>query len=105
MEAITAPEHAQIEKTVKGKKVQSDHLVEPLTNYFVGRLKQSVLKGNSTVGLIATTVNRWDSNTAYVGGLDWDLRFANDMYQITGTLAGSQAGKPDAPQVGVYCTP
>ena len=100
MEAITAPEHAQVEKTVKGKKVQSDHLIEPVTNYFVGRLKQSVLKGNSTVGLIATTVNRWDSNTAYVGGLDWDLRFANDMYQITGTLAGSQAGKQGARKSG-----
>ena len=96
MEAITSPEHAQIEKTVNGKKVQGEHLIEPLTNYFVGRIKQSVLKGNSTLGLITTAVNRWDSNTAYVGGLDWDLRFANDMYQITGTLAGSQAGKLNA---------
>ena len=104
MEAVTSPEHAQVEKTVNGKKVQSDHLVEPLTNYFVGRLKQSVLKGNSTVGLIATAVNRWDSNTAYAGGLDWDLRFANDMYQITGTLAGSQAGTSDARKSGIYCT-
>ena len=72
----------------------------PPTNYFVGRIKQSVLKGTSTVGLIATTVNRWDSNTAYVSGLDWDLRFANDVYQITGTLAGSQAGKPAARKSG-----
>ena len=100
MEAITSPEHAQIERTVNGKKVQSDHLVEPLTNYFVGRLKQSILKGTSTVGLTTTAVNRWDSNTGYVGGLDWDLRFADDMYQITGTLAGSQAGKSDARKSG-----
>jgi len=71
-------------------KLKVERILEPLTNYFVGRLKQSVLKRNSTVGLIATAVNRWNSNTAYVGGLDWDLRFANDMYQITGTLAGSQ---------------
>ena len=100
MEAVTAPEYARIEQTVKGKKVQSDHLVEPLTNYFVGRLKQSVLKGNSTIGLITTAVNRWDSHTGYAGGLDWDLRFANDMYQITGTLAGSQSGKLDARKSG-----
>ena len=100
MEAITSPEHAQIEKTVNGQKVQSDHLVEPLTNYFVGRLKQSILKGNSTVGLMTTAVNRWDSNTAYAGGLDWDLRFVNDMYQVTGTLAGSQAGQSDARKSG-----
>ena len=100
MEAITSPEYAQIEKTVDGKKVQSDHLVEPLTNYFVGRFKQSVLKGNSTIGLVTTAVNRLDSNTAYAGGLDWDLRFADDMYQITGALAGSQSGKLDARKSG-----
>ena len=100
MEAVTAPEYARIEQTVNGKKVQSDHLVEPLTNYFVGRFKQSILKGNSTLGIITTAVNRWDSNTAYVGGIDWDLRFADDMYQITGTLAGSQAGESDARKSG-----
>ena len=47
IEAVTAPEYARIEQTVNGKKVQSDYLVEPLTNYFVGRFKQSILKGNS----------------------------------------------------------
>ena len=100
MEAVTAPEYAQIEQTVEGKTVQNEHLIEPLTNYFVGRLKQSILKGSSTVGLITTAVNRRDSNSAYVGGIDWDLRFANDMYQITGTVAGSRAGELDARKSG-----
>ena len=100
MEAVTAPEYAQIEQTVNGKKVQREHLIEPLTNYFVGRIKQDVLKGNSNVGLITTVVNRRDSNSAYVGGIDWDLRFANDMYQITGTVAGSHAGELDARKSG-----
>ena len=100
VEAVTTPEYAQIERTVNGKKVQSGHLIEPLTNYFVGRMKQDILKGNSNVGLITTVVNRRDSNSAYVGGIDWDLRFANDLYQITGTLAASQAGKLDARKSG-----
>ena len=100
MEAVTAPEYAQIEQAVDGKTVQNEHLIEPLTNYFVGRLKQSILKGNSTVGLITTAVNRRDSNSAYVGGIDWDLRFANDMYQITGTVAGSRAGELEARKSG-----
>ena len=100
MEAVTAPEYAQIERTIDGKKVQREYLIEPLTNYFVGRVKQSVLKGNSTVGLITTAVNRQNSNSAYVGGLDWDLRFANDRYQITGTLAASQTGELDARKSG-----
>ena len=96
MEAVTAPEYAQIEKDGNRR----DHLIEPLTNYFVGRINQDVLKGNSRVGLIATSVNRQNSNAAYVGGLDWDLRFAKERYRIRGTLAASQAGKLDAPKSG-----
>ena len=100
MEAVTAPEYAQIEKVVDGKKVQSDHLIEPLTNYFVGRINQDVLKGNSRVGLITTAVNRHESNAAYVGGLDWDLKFAKDRYQITGTLAVSQFSHLETRKLG-----
>ena len=96
MEAVTAPEYAKIEKDGK----LSDHLIEPLTNYFVGRLNQDVLKGNSRVGLITTAVNRQNSNAAYVGGLDWDLRFAEERYRINGTLAASQAGKLDTRKSG-----
>ncbi|RKU13793.1 hypothetical protein C6503_15510, partial [Candidatus Poribacteria bacterium] len=100
MEAVTAPEYARIEKVVDGKKVQSDHLIEPLTNYFVGRINQEVLKGNSRVGLIMTAVNRQASNHAYVGGLDWDLKFAKDRYQITGTLAASQSSHLETRKLG-----
>ena len=96
VEAVTAPEYAKIRQ----KEEEREHLIEPLTNYFVGRLKQSVLKGNSTVGLLTTAVNRWDSNSAYVGEIDWDLRFADDMYQITGTLGASQAGELEARKSG-----
>ena len=96
MEAVTAPEYAQIEKDGNRR----DYLIEPLTNYFVGRLNQDVLKGNSQIGLITTAVNRRASNAAYVGGLDWDLKFAKERYQITGTLAASQVGKLDARKSG-----
>ena len=83
-----------------GKKVQRQHLIEPLTNYFVGRINQDVLKGNSRVGLITTAVNRRNSNAAYVGGLDWDLKFAKERFQITGTVAASQAGQLDKRKSG-----
>ena len=96
MEAVTAPEYAQIKK--EGKS--SDYLVEPLTNYFVGRVTQDILEGNSRIGLITTVVNRRASNTAYVGGLDWDLRFAKERYKISGMLAASQAGKLEARKSG-----
>ena len=93
MEAVTAPEYAHIKERVNGKEIEREFLIEPSTNYFVGRINQDILKGNSVVGLIATAVNRQDSNSAYVGGVDWDMKFAEEKIQITGTLAGSQAGK------------
>ena len=96
MEAVTAPAYAQI----KGRDKSRDFLIEPLTNYFVGRVKQDVLKGNSYIGLITTAVNRQASNAAYVSGLDWELKFAKDKYQISGTMAGSQAGKLEARKSG-----
>ena len=96
MEAVTAPEYAQIAK--KGEN--HDHLIEPLTNYFVGRVTQDVLEGNSRVGLITTAVNRQTSNAAYVGGLDWDLKLAKERYQISGMLAASQDGELEARKSG-----
>ena len=96
MEAVTAPEYAQITKNGN----RSEHLVEPLTNHFVGRITQDVLKGNSRVGLITTAVNRQNSNAAYVGGFDWDLKFVQERILISGTLAGSQAGKLDTRNSG-----
>ncbi len=96
MEAVTAPAYAQIKEGDKSR----DFLVEPLTNYYVGRVKQDILKGNSYVGLVTTAVNRQASNAAYVGGLDWDLKFAKERYQISGMLATSQAGKLDARKSG-----
>ena len=96
MEAITAPEYAQIKE--KGKS--RDYLIEPLTNYFVGRVTQDILKGDSRVGLVTTAVNRHTSNAAYTGGLDWDLRFAKERYKISGMLAASQTGKLEARKSG-----
>jgi len=96
MEAVTAPAYAQIKE--KGK--HSDFLIEPLTNYYIGRVKQDILKGNSYIGLVTTAVNRQASDAAYVGGLDWDLMFAKERYQISGMLATSQAGKLGARKTG-----
>ena len=96
MEAVTTPEYAQVE----GKGNPHKHLIEPLTNYFVGRVNQDVLKGNSRIGLITTVVNRQNSTAAHVGGLDWDLKFSKERYHISGTLAASQVGKPDQRKSG-----
>ncbi len=98
MEVVTVPEYAQIDE--KGKN--SDHLIEPLTNYFVGRVTQDILEGNSRIGLITTAVNRQASNPAYTGGFDWDLRFAKERYKISGMLAASQTGAFEARKSGYF---
>lgn len=98
MEAVTAPEYAQI----KEKGEQKEFLIEPLTNYYVGRVKQDILKGNSYVGLVTTAVNRQASDAAYVGGLDWDLKFAKERYAISGVLAASHAKKLDDRKSGYF---
>lgn len=100
MEAVTSSEYAQIQPSGEREGSTREHLIEPLTNYLVGRVTQDVLAGNSHVGIITTAVNRQSSTSAYTGGLDWDLKFAKERYQFTGILAASYAGKMDNRQSG-----
>lgn len=100
MEAVTSPEYAQIQPSGERDGSTREHLIEPLTNYLVGRVTQDVLAGNSHVGIITTAVNRQSSTSAYTGGLDWDLKLAKERYQFTGILAVSHAGKMDNRQSG-----
>jgi len=66
-------------------------LVEPLTNYFVGRTKADF--GASSLGLLGTAVSRKGSEPAATGGLDWRWRFAGNTYTFQGQTAGSRAGE------------
>lgn len=91
LQAVTAPEDAVVGTGASREEFR----VEPLTNYLVGRVRQDVLEGTSGVGLFASSVNRRDGHSAYVGAMDWDLRFRRDVYNVTGTLAGSRAGAQD----------
>ncbi|MFQ6041683.1 MAG: DUF5916 domain-containing protein, partial [Candidatus Poribacteria bacterium] len=95
LNAVTAAEYATIE-TESGRR---EHRIEPMTNYFVSRLQQDILDGNSTVGALATAVNS-DVAPAYTGGLDWDLRWRNNSYRFLGQVAGSRAGRSENRQSG-----
>ena len=76
--------------TVDSAGAERRRLVEPLTNYFVGRTKADF--GASSLGLLGTAVSRKGSEPAATGGLDWRWRFAKNTYGFTGQLAGSRAG-------------
>lgn len=84
VEAITAPEYA----VVDSQGVERKRLIEPLTNYSVVRIKQDVLE-TSYIGLISTACNRKQGNSAYSGGLDWDLRLLKN-YSFEGQIALSK---------------
>ena len=75
LESVTGEEYAEIKGIGEGR-TQS---VEPLTNFFVGRLQKDFDEGNTYLGGMFTSVNRSinDSHleflhkSAYTGGLDF----------------------------------
>ncbi|NER18067.1 DUF5916 domain-containing protein [Spongiivirga citrea] len=93
LESITSKEYAQIDTNGE----LSEQIVEPLTNYFVGRLQKDFNDGDSYVGGILTATNRdqLSSNVdflhqqAYSGGLDFKHQWANQAWYMEGNVIGS----------------
>jgi Domain of unknown function (DUF5916)/Carbohydrate family 9 binding domain-like len=86
---------------------QRDQMVEPLSNYFVGRVKKEFNQGATTVGTIVTsTARRLDGDTVAVNrlrshaeayGVDWMHRWHRRDYSWRGTVVASNvAGSPEA---------
>ncbi|MGA2407156.1 MAG: DUF5916 domain-containing protein [Bacteroidales bacterium] len=79
VEAVTAQEKAEID-TIGGRKFAT---VEPLTNYFVGRIQKDINNGNTIIGGIFTSTNReLDADVtdimhkaAFTGGIDFTQYF------------------------------
>ena len=75
LESVTAQKYA----TIDNNGIRRKELVEPLTNYFVGRLQKDFNNKNTFVGGIFTATNRdkltknldFLHNSAYTGGLDF----------------------------------
>lgn len=94
IESVTAEERAEID--LDGEKRYET--VEPLTNYFLGRLHKDFNKGNTQVGGMITSVNRnlnsdstlfWLHRGAYSGGLDFSQYFKERTYALHVNLYGS----------------
>ena len=100
LEALTAPEYALIEETttdpITGQDitVQRDHRVESLTNHFVGRVQQDVMK-ESKLGATMTAMNGEGFAPAYVGSVDAQHKWGDGAYSLFGRVAGSRAGAFD----------
>lgn len=98
LECVTDDEVAEIKGIGSGRS----QTVEPLTNYFVGRLQKDFNKGNTYLGGMVTAVNRnlnepdmeFLHKSAYSGGFDfvhkwhdkkWEFNFSSYFSRVEGT--------------------
>ncbi len=95
LDAVTGQEDARIQRANGSRSTQE---VEPLSNYFVGRLKKDLLNGNLVVGGIATSVvrrmdptfaPRLTSHAEFVGS-DFMYQWNNRQYSLRGQYAISR---------------
>lgn len=98
LNALTSSESAHADD-IEGNRYTQE--VEPLTNYFVGRVKRTMNGGKLTLGSMVTSVARrfGDSNPllessipkhAEAAGVDWDLQWGNRQFDFMGSVAMSQ---------------
>lgn len=100
LESMTSKEFAEIDNNGSRR----NELVEPFTNYFVGRLQKDFNNKNTYIGGIFTATNRnIDGNldflrkSAYTGGVDFKHQWKDRKYFIEGNIIMSQVnGSPTA---------
>jgi hypothetical protein len=101
LESVTANENAVFDSA----GVRRKESVEPLTNYFVGRLQKDFDKGKTVLGGIITAVNRDIKNpaldylptAAYTGGIDFNHNWNDRTWYFTANAEFSYIkGKKEA---------
>lgn len=98
LESVTQQENAEID--LNGTR--REELVEPTTNYFMGRVVQDFQQGNTIIGGVFTAVNRdkgldFVHRNAYSGGLDFQHFWKNRWWFVSGNVIFSRVeGTPEA---------
>ncbi len=95
LESVTARRHAKI---LEADGSRGREVVEPLTNYFVGRLQKDFNRRNTYVGGILTATNRealgeeldFLHRSAYTGALDFKHQWDNRHWYVGGDVILSQ---------------
>jgi len=89
LDAVTDRETARFRTS--GSTVDQTEEVEPLTNYFIGRLRKDFRGGATRIGMITTMANRAMTNpdeasrlrsNAQTAGLDLDHHWSNRAYSL-----------------------
>jgi hypothetical protein len=98
MDAVTQREEARF-VDVEGEHHATP--VEPMTNYFIGRVRRDLNGGATTVGGMLSGVNRDLADdelapllrgSAYVGGVDFEHSWARRLWTVSGYVAASRVG-------------
>ena len=93
LDSVTAEEDARL--SIDGVKSRST--IEPLTNYFAGRLQKDFHNGDTQIGGMITAVNRdiedphleFMTEEAYAVGLDFSAYFKDRDYRLEANVLGS----------------
>jgi len=98
LDCVTEREKAVIDLNSE----QHSEVIEPLSNYFVGRLQKDINGGNTVLGGIVTAVNRENDldklvhKSAYSGGLDFLHYWKTRTWYYRGNFITSHvAGSPE----------
>jgi hypothetical protein len=99
LNAVTGREEARfLDVGTEGDSLRGRQTVEPLSNYFVGRVRRDLRQGQTVVGGMFTAVNRnLDDDllrsrlhsSAYNGGMDFRHQWKNRLWQLRGFVSGS----------------
>ncbi|HET7585978.1 MAG TPA: DUF5916 domain-containing protein [Gemmatimonadaceae bacterium] len=103
LDAVTAEEKARV-ATTGGDELTTP--VEPMTNYFVGRVRRDLRGGQTVVGAMITSANRKLSDPVFApvlrsgalfGGVDFEHSWNRHTWSLTGYVSGSRVeGSPAA---------
>ncbi len=99
LDAVTGEEKATV---IDAEAVRHQDIVEPLTNYGLGRVQKDFNGGQSAIGGIFTSVNRrlpielrYLRSQAYSGGIDGRHRFWSGNWEVRGQVLASRVqGSP-----------
>jgi hypothetical protein len=97
IQSLTASEYAKITDQDGNEKTT---IVEPMTNYVVARVQKGYKAGNTVIGGMLTSTNRFIeeanleflTNKAYTGGLDIRHHWKDKEFYLDAKLLGSYVG-------------
>ena len=92
---INATTNEELGTIINSDGQKEDFVVEPRTNYAVGRVEKSFINKFSRFGIMGTDVRRENAESASVVGLDWKIGLINNRLFSNGQIVRSntdQAG-------------